>query len=247
LAIDRLLWRRATIAACRIQAKSAHLELSGLPWPQERTLPAMTGRDNGRSWCLRFLAAAALLSAAACGGTTATAGSGQGAPATPSTSPFPAASGQAPPPSGAISASSKACSLVSAGDAGAALGTAVGKGLPVPPVNLHNGALGGTCEWADSAGGTALVITLKYPSAAIARKVFKNSKGSTASTRPVRLPDLAPSEFADTGTYGAVRVAQGFLLDGNRELNVTINEPTTSQFSISAFITLVRQAANAWR
>lgn len=218
-----------------------------MPWPQERTLPAMTGRDNGRSWCLRFLAAAALLSAAACGGTTATAGSGQGTPATPSTSPFPAASGQAPPPSGAISASSKACSLVSAGDAGAALGTAVGKGLPVPPVNLHNGALGGTCEWADSAGGTALVITLKYPSAAIARKVFKNSKGSTASTRPVRLPDLAPSEFADTGTYGAVRVAQGFLLDGNRELNVTINEPTTSQFSISAFITLVRQAANAWR
>ena len=127
---------------------------------------------------------------------------------------------------------------------------AVGKGLPVPPVNLHNGAVGGTCEWADSAGGTALVITLKYPSPAIARKVFKNSKSSTANTRPVHLPNLAPSQFADTGTYGPVRVAQSFLLDGNRELNVTINEPTSgsgSRFSVPAFVALVRQAARAWR
>jgi hypothetical protein len=188
-----------------------------------------------------------MLSAAACGGTSAATGSG---PAAPSISPSAPASGQAPTPSGAISASNRACSLVSASDAEAALGMAVGKGLPVPPVNLHNGAVGGTCEWADPAGGTALVITLKYPSPAIASKVFKNSKSSTANTRPVRLPDLAPSEFADTGAYGAVRVAQGFLLDGNRELNVTINEPTSgpgSQFSVPAFVTLVRQAAKAWR
>lgn len=210
----------------------------------------MTGRDNGRSWCLRLVAAAAvLLSAAACGGTAATISPGPAAPATPSISPSAVASGQASPPSGAVSASEKACSLVSASDAEAALGLAVGKGLPVPAVNLHNGAVGGTCEWADSAGGTALVITLKYPSPAVARKVFENSK-TTASTRPVRLPDLAPSQFADTGTYGAVRVAQCFLLDGTRELNVTINEPVSgpgSQFSVPAFVTLVRQAADAWR
>ena len=210
----------------------------------------MIGRGSGRSWCLGLVAAAVLLSAAGCGGTTATAGPVQVPSSAPSISPSAPTSGQAPPPSGAISASNSACSLVSASDAGAALGTAVGKGLPVPPVNLHNGAVGGTCEWADSAGGTALVITLKYPSAAIARKVFKNSKSSTANTQPVRLPNLAPSEFADMGTYGAVSVAQGFLLDGNRELNVTINEPTSgpgSQFSVQAFVTLVRQAAKAWR
>ncbi len=222
----------------------------------------MTGRDGGRHWFLRLVAAAALLSAAACGGTTAAAGPGQptppgplpspSAPAPTSASALPSApaSGQAPPSAGAISASESACALVSSGDAAAALGMAVGKGLPVPPVNLHNGAVGGTCEWTDSAGGTALVITLKYPSPAIASTVFKNSKSSAASNQPVPLPDLAPSEFADTGTYGAIRVAQGFLLDGNRELNVTINEPVSgpgSQFSLAAFVTLVRQAVKAWR
>jgi hypothetical protein len=134
--------------------------------------------------------------------------------------------------------------------AAAALGMAVGKGLPVPPVNLHNGAVGGTCEWTDSAGGTVLVITLKYPSSAIASKVFKNSKSSAANAQPVRLPDLASSEFGDTGTYGSTRIAQSFLLDRNRELNVTINEPmsgSSSRFSLSAFVTLVKQAAHAWR
>ena len=66
----------------------------------------------------------------------------------------------------------------------------------------------------------------------------------------VRLPDLAPVEFGDTGTYGPTRIAESFLLDGNRELNVTINEPTSgpgSKFSLRAFVTLVQDAAHAWR
>ncbi len=218
----------------------------------------MTGQGGSRPWHLGLVAAAALLSAVACGGTAARTGPGQPAPATPSLPPSATPSlppsvlpsGQASPPPGAAAASKSACTLIPVSDAAAALGMTVGKPLPVPPVNLHNGALGGTCEWSDSAGGTALVITLKYPSSAIASKVFRNSKSSTASTQPVRLPDLAPSEFANTGTFGAVRVAESFLLDGNRELTVTINEPTSgpgSHFSIPAFVTLVRQAAKAWR
>jgi hypothetical protein len=118
----------------------------------------------------------------------------------------------------------------------------------VPPVNLHNGAVGGTCEWTDSDGGTVLVITLKYPSPAIASKVFKNSKTSAANAQPVRLPDLAPAEFGDTGSYGSTWIAQGFLLDGSRELNVTINQPISgSRISLRSFVTLVQQAARAWR
>jgi hypothetical protein len=209
----------------------------------------MARRDGGKPWQLRLVAAATLLSAAACGGTTASAGPGQATSAAPSLSPSAATPGSAPPPGG-TAASNSACALISPGDAAAALGMPVGKDQPVPPVNLHNGAVGGTCEWTDSAGGTALVITLKYPSPAIARKVFKNSKSSTANTQPVRLPDLAPSEFGDTGTYGPTRIAESFLLDGNRELNVTINEPTSgpgSHFSVPAFVRLVQQAAQAWR
>ena len=146
--------------------------------------------------------------------------------------------------------SKRACALIPDGDAAAALGMAVTKGLPVPVVNLHNGALGGTCEWNDSAGGTVLVVILKYPSLATATKVFRNSRTSAANNPSVRLPDLAPSEFADTGTFGTTKVAQSFLLDGNRELNVTINVLTSapgSRFSIRAFLTLVQQVARAWR
>jgi hypothetical protein len=197
------------------------------------------------------MAAVTLLSIAACGGTTSSAGPGQATPTVPSSSPtapsFSPPATQSTPP-GAVAASKSACGLISAGDAAAALGMAVGKGQPVPPVNLHNGAVGGTCEWGDSAGGTVLVITLKYPSSAIASKVFTNSKSSTANVQPLRLPDLAPSEFGDSGTFGSTSVAQSFLLDGNRELNVTINEPTSgSGFSVRAFVTLVQQAARAWR
>jgi hypothetical protein len=209
----------------------------------------MTRRESGASWRLWLVAAAVLLSVAACGGTAASAGPGKATSTLPSFSPPAVPSGHAPPP-GAVAASRSACTLISAADAAAALGTAVGQGQPVPPVNLHNGAVGGTCEWADSAGGTVLVITLKYPSSAIASKVFKNSESSAASAQPVRLPDLAPSEFGDTGTYGSTMIAQGFLLDRNRELNVTINEPMSgsgSRFSLSAFVTLVKQAAHAWR
>jgi hypothetical protein len=207
----------------------------------------MTRRDSGRPWHLRLVAVAALLSLAACGG-TASVSPGQTTPASPS--PSLSLPPSATPPPGAVASSKRACVLISDGDAAAALGMAVGKAQPVPPVNLHNGAVGGTCEWTDSAGGTVLVITLKYPSPAIARKIFTNSKSSASSARPVRLPDLAPSQFGDTGAYGSTRIAESFLLDGNRELNVTINEPTSgpgSKFSLPAFVTLVQQAARAWR
>ncbi len=209
----------------------------------------MTRPGGGTPWHLRLAAAAALMSATACGGTAASVSPGQTTPATqapPSLSLPPSAT----PPPGAVAASKGACGLISDGDAAAALGLAVGQAQPVPPVNLHNGAVGGTCEWTDSAGGTVLVITLKYPSPAIARKVFTNSKSSAASAQPVRLPDLAPLEFGDTGAYGSTRIAESFLLDGNRELNVTINESTSgpgSKFSLQAFVTLVEQAARAWR
>lgn len=215
----------------------------------------MTRRENGPAWQSWLIAAATALSVAACGGTSS------GSQATP-TGPLPSSSSRSPsapslspsapatPAAGAIAASKSACALIPARDAAAALGLAVGKAVPVPPVNLHNGAVGGTCEWADSAGGTVLVIILKYPSSAIASKVFSNSKSSAASAQSVRLPKLASVEFADTGAYGATRIAQSFLLDGNRELNVTLNLPTSgpgSQFSIKAFVTLVQQAAKAWR
>lgn len=209
----------------------------------------MARGESRTFWHLWIVAAATLLSVAACGGTTtASAGPGTATPTVPSFSP-PATSEQAPPP-GAVAASKGACALISDGDVEAALGMPVGKGQPVPPVVLHNGAVGGTCEWTDSAGGTVLVITLKYPSSAIASKVFKTSESSSANAQPVRLPDLAPSEFAGTGIYGTTRIAQSFLLHGNRELNVTLNEPASgrgSRFSLSSFVTLVQQVAHAWR
>lgn len=206
----------------------------------------MTRRESGAPWHLWLVAAATLLSVSACGGAAAPAGGGQTTPAIPLSPP--ATTSENTPAPGAAAASKSACTLISAGDAAAVLGMPVGKGQPVPPVNLHNGALGGTCEWTDSAGGTVLVIILKYPSSVIARKVFENSKNSTASARPVRLPDLAPSEFGDTGALGSAWIEQGFLLDGNRELNVTVNDPASgSPPSLPAFVTLVRQAAHAWR
>ena len=145
--------------------------------------------------------------------------------------------------------------MISAGDAEAALGMAVGKARPAPPVpgvGLSNGAVGGGCEWDDSAGGMAVVVTLRYPSSAIASEVFESSAtGSVPGAQPVHLPPgLAPSEDGDTGSYSGTRIAASFLLDGNRELDVTLNEPTSgsgSRFSLAAFVTLVQQAAQAWR
>lgn len=210
----------------------------------------MTRRESGMSWHLWLVAAATLLSVSACGGAAAPAGpvgNGKATPTIPALSSPGAATENTPIP-GTVAASKMACTLISAGDAAAALGLPVGKGQPVPPVNLHNGAVGGTCEWTDSNGGTVLVIILKYPSHAIASKVFENSKTSTANAQPVGLPDLAPSEFGDTGAYGSTWIVQGFLLNGNRELNVTINEPASgSRTSLPAFVTLVKQAAHAWR
>jgi hypothetical protein len=142
--------------------------------------------------------------------------------------------------------------LISTGDAAAALGMPVGKGRPAPGVDLSNGAVGGLCEWTDSAGGTAVVDTFTYPSPTIASKVFKSSTtGSAPGAQPVHLPPgLAPSEGGDTGSYSGTRIAESFLLDGNRELAVTLNVPTSgpgSRFSLPAFVTLVQQAAQAWR
>lgn len=216
----------------------------------------MTRRENGPARYLWLVAAATALSVAACGGTSGgSGGPGQATPTGPLTSPsspspsVPSLSPSAPatPAAGAIAASKSACALIPPRDAAAALGLAVGKAVPVPPVNLHNGAVGGTCEWADSVGGTVLVIILKYPSAAVASKVFNNSKSSAAGAQPVRLPKLASAEFADAGEYGQTRIVESFLLDGNRELNVTINEPASSPLRIKAFVTLVQQAAQAWR
>lgn len=198
---------------------------------------------------LRLAAAAALLTVAGCGGAATSLGPGQGTPL-PSSSPAAAAPGPTAPSGGALATGVSACALISAGEAAAALGMPAGKGQPVPGTKLANGAVGGTCIWTDSAGGTALVVTLKYPSPAVARRVFGSSKTPAPGARPVHLPDLVPSEYADVGTYGATRIAEGFLLDGTRELNVTINQPTSGpgpRFSLPAFITLVQQAARAWR
>jgi hypothetical protein len=212
----------------------------------------MTRRESGTVWHLWLLSAATMLSMAACGGTTASARPGQATSAVPPLSPSATAPGHAPAPSGAVAAGKSACALISAGDAAAALGMAVGKARPAPGVGLSNGAVGSTCEWVDSAGGTAAVVTVRYPSPAIASKVFKSSTtGSVPGAQPVHLPpDLAPSEGGDTGSYSGTRIAESFLLDGNRELDVTINEPTSgpgSRFSLAAFVTLVQQAAQAWR
>jgi len=207
----------------------------------------MTRREGGTARHLWLGAALTLLTVTACGGTGT--GSGQATPTVRSSSPA-AAPGHTPASGGAAAASKGACALISAADAAAALGMAVGKARPAPGVGLANGAVGQTCEWTDSAGGVAGVVTLTYPSAAIAGRVFRSSQGSAASARQVRLPDLAPSEFADTGSYGGTRIAEGVLLDGDRELDVTINEPTSgpgSRFSLPAFVTLVQQAAGAWR
>lgn len=205
------------------------------------------GRSSVRH--LRLATATALLTVAGCGGATTSLGP---SPATPLPSPSPSAPAPGPtaPAGSALATGASACALISAGEAAAALGMPAGQGRPVPGTNLANGAVGGSCIWTDPAGGTALLVTLEYPSPAVARRVFGSSKSPAPGARPVRLPDLVPSEYADTATYGATRVAESFLLDGTRELAVTINQPTSgpdSRFSLPAFVTLVKQAAQAWR
>jgi hypothetical protein len=212
----------------------------------------VTRHDSGRVWHRWLLAAAIAVSLAACGGASASAGHPQATSAVPPGSPPATATGHASPPGGAVAASKRACALISAGDAAAALGMAVGKARPAPGVDLANGAVGSTCEWKDSAGGTAAVVALRYPSPAIASRLFKSSaSGLAPGSRLVHLPPgLAPSEHGDTGSYSGTRIAESLLLDGNRELDVTINEPASgpgSRFSLAAFVTLVKQAAQAWR
>jgi hypothetical protein len=99
------------------------------------------------------------------------------------------------------------------------------------------------------------VAALTYPSAAIAGRLLRSSKGSGGSAggigRPVRLPPgLAPGEFGDTSVFDGTRTTEAVLLDGNRELDVTVREPASgpgSRFSLPAFVALVQQAAQAWR
>ena len=74
--------------------------------------------------------------------------------------------------------------------------------------------------------------------------------GAVPGSKPVHLPDLGLSEAGDTGIYSGTRTTEGFALDGNRELDVTINEPASgpgSRFSIAAFLAFFKQAADAWR
>jgi hypothetical protein len=208
----------------------------------------MTRRRRSAVRHLRFAAAAALLTVAGCASATTSLGPRQGTPL-PSSSPPALAPGPSAPAGSALATGVSACALISADEAAAALGMPVGKGQPVPGTKLSNGAVGGSCIWTDSAGGTAVVVILEYPSPTVARRVFSHSKAPASGARPVHLPDLAPSEYADTGTYGTTTIAQSFLLDGNRELSVTINQPSGpgSRFSVPAFVTFVRQAAQAWR
>jgi hypothetical protein len=65
-------------------------------------------------------------------------------------------------------------------------------------------------------------------------------------------PGLALAESANVsllqnqGSPGGTRIALALLLAGNRELTVEISEPTSQHFSQMAFITLVKQVAQAW-
>ncbi len=212
----------------------------------------MTRRQSGTVWQPWLVTAATVLSVAACGGTSATTGPGQAASVVPPPSPSATAAGHSSPNGGNVAAGQSACGLISASDAAAALGMPVGKGRPSPGVDLSNNAVGGGCQWSDSAGGTAVVVVLTYPSPTIANTVFKSSTtGSVPGVQPVHLPpDLAPSESGDTGSFSGTRIAESFLLDGDRELDVTVNEPTSgpgSRFSLAGYVTLVQQATQAWR
>ena len=189
--------------------------------PQERRQSAMTNCQGRRVWHLWLLAGATMLSVAACGSSSAGGSSGQSASAVPALSPSARTTGLASPPAGNVAAGRSACGLISAGDAAAALGMAVGKGRPSPGVDLSNKAVGGGCQWSDSAGGTAVVVIVWYPSSSIASKVFRSSAAATVAgavpgAKPVDLPDLGLSEAGDTGIYVSI---QGWVVTcGFREL-----------------------------
>lgn len=207
------------------------------------------------AWHVRLLVAVTVLSVAGCGSNSANGRSGQAASAMPRHSSSAAPDGHASAAGGDVAAGKSACELISAGDAAAALGMAVGKGRPSPGVDLASKAVGGGCSWSDSAGGTAVVVTLRYPSPAVASKLFKSSAagsvpGAVPGAKPLHLPDLGLPEAGDTGVYNGTRIAESFALDSNRELDVTINEPASgpgSSFSIAAFVTFFQQAVAAWR
>lgn len=177
--------------------------------------------------------------------------------ASPST---PVASSSASPSS--LPASGDPCALASVSQAAAALGEAVGKAQPKPlaPGDTFNGVKGSTCQWvkpntgSEGYGGSVGVGILAYPSAATAKRLFKSSTagvvlGETLINLP---PGLAPAESANMsilqnqGSPGGTRTALALLLAGNRELTVEISEPTSQHFSQTAFVTLVKQVAQAW-
>jgi hypothetical protein len=219
--------------------------------------PARTKRAGGAGWRLWLVAAASVVAATACGSAgsggspAGGAGHGQTTPAT-SASPAGTRSVHIPTPGSNAAAGRYACTLISTQDAAAAVGMAVRKGRPSPGVDLQNGATGGGCDWSDSAGGTVTVVILTYPSAAIALRLGRSSAQSAEGVhaRTVRLPDLAPFEHADTGTYGSTKLAEAFMVSGNHELDVSINDPASgpgSRLSVRAFVVLVQQVARAWQ
>jgi hypothetical protein len=220
--------------------------------------PASSKRASGTGWRLWLVAAVSVLGATACGsaasggGPAGGAGHGQTTPATSSASPTGSPAVHIPTPASNAAAGRYACTLIPAHDAATAVGLAVRKGQPSPGVGLQNGATGGGCDWTDSAGGTVTVVILTYPSAAIALRLGRSSAQSAEGVhaRTVRLPDLAPFEHADTGTYGSTKLAEAFMVNGNHELDVSINDPASgpgSRLSVRAFVVLVQQVARAWQ
>ena len=170
--------------------------------------------------------------------------------------PLPSASLSDPPASG------DPCALASVSQAAAALGEAVGKAQPKPlaPGGTFNGAKGSTCQWvkpntgSEGYGGSVGVGIVAYPSAATARRLFESSTaGVVPGETLIHLPPgLAAAESANVsllqneGSPGGTRTALALSLAGNRELTVEITEPTSQHFSQTAFVTLVKQVAQAW-
>jgi hypothetical protein len=201
---------------------------------------------------LAVLASLLAVTLAACGGSNSRASPPASSPSTSAASP--SASLSYPPASG------NPCALASASQAAAALGEAVGKAQPRPAApGSGNGAKGSTCQWvkpgtgSEGYGGSVGIGILAYPSAAIASKLFKSSADGTPSQDLISLPPgLAPGESAsvsvlhNVGSSGGTRTALAVLLSGNKELSIDLAEPTSQHFSRAAFVTLVKQVAQAW-
>ena len=99
--------------------------------------------------------------------------------------------------------------------------------------------------WPGTADG-AMVVKARQPGPPSLRNgsVLALGRVAPGSQRVHLPPGLAPFEGGDTGSYNGTTIAESFLLDGDRELDVTINQPASgpgSRFSLAAFVTLVQQ------